>query len=50
MRLIDGPRELAPALAPPEVRLARLESKSRELEWALYVMLGLFLAMWLLRR
>ena len=51
MRLFDGERELAPlAVAPPEVRLARLESKSRELEWAVYVMLGLFLALWLLRR
>ena len=36
--------------APPDVRLARLERKTVEMEWVVYGMLGLFLALFLLRR
>lgn len=35
---------------PPDVRLARLERKTVEMEWVVYGMLGLFLALFLLRR
>lgn len=35
---------------PTDVRIARLERRSVELEWVVYGLLGLFFAMWLLRR
>lgn len=52
MRLLDGERELAPILptAAPEVRLARLERRSTEMEWVVYGLLGVFLMLFLLRR
>jgi hypothetical protein len=42
----------APILAPlpVDVRVARLERRSQELEWCVYALLGLFFVAWLLRR
>jgi len=45
-RIDDAP--LAPL--PTDVRVARLERRSQELEWCVYALLGLFFVAWLLRR
>lgn len=44
----DQPLALVPI--SPEVKLARLERRQVELEWALYALLGAFLFLFLVRR